>query len=83
MSVRSTFQIILGSLKNYLMKNYERKRPKHEPTYSKFYLARHISKCMMRADALNLHVYPVRTEMTATKQITASHVCYTNKRKLK
>ena len=30
---------------------------------------------MMRADALNSHVYPVGTEMTATKQILILHVC--------
>ena len=29
---------------------------------------------MMRADALNSHIYPVRTEMTGTKQIPISHV---------
>ena len=34
---------------------------------------------MMRYDALNLHVYPVRTEMTDTKQIPISHVCSTDK----
>ena len=30
---------------------------------------------MIRSDALNLHVYLVRTEMTVTKQILISHVC--------
>ena len=55
--------------------SYERKRPKNEPIDSYFYLARQLAKCMMRADALNLHVCPVRTEMTATKQIPTSHVC--------
>ena len=38
---------------------------------------------MMRADVLNSHVYPVRTEMTATKQIPTLHVCSTDKSKLK
>ena len=38
---------------------------------------------MMRADALKLHVYPVRTEMTATKQIPILHVFSTYKSKLK
>ena len=38
---------------------------------------------MMRADALNLHVYPVRTEITATKQIPVLHVCSTDDMKLK
>ena len=39
--------------------------PKHEPTHSYFYPARQLLKCMMRDDALNLHVYPVKTEITA------------------
>ena len=42
----------------------------HEPTDSYFYLAIKLMKCMMRADALNSHVYPLRTEMTAL----SSHV---------
>ena len=37
---------------------------------------------MMRSDALNLHVYPVRTEITDTKQIPISHVCSTEKSEL-
>ena len=56
-------------------KAYVRKRPKHEPTESYFYLARQIDKCMTRADAFNLNVDPVITEMTGMKQITISHVC--------
>ena len=50
---------------------YDNKRPKHEPTDSYFYLARQISKCMMRADALNSHIYSVITEMTAL----SLHIC--------
>ena len=38
---------------------------------------------MMIADALNLYNYPVRTDMTATKQILTSHVFSTDKSKLK
>ena len=38
---------------------------------------------MMRADDLNFHGYPVRTEMTATKQIPTSRVFSTNEIKLK
>ena len=45
---------------------YEKKRPKHEPTDSYFYLARQLAKCMMRADALNWHGYRSYTEMNAT-----------------
>ena len=55
--------------------SYEKKRPKYEPTDRYFYLARQIAKCMMRADAINSHVYPVRTEMTAP----SLHVCSTDK----
>ena len=54
---------------------YEKKSPKHEPTDSYFYLARQLVKCMMRSDAFNSHVYPVRTEITALY----SHVCCTDK----
>ena len=46
--------------------SYEKKRPKHEPNDIYFYLERHISKCMMRDDALNSKFYSVRMEMTAT-----------------
>ena len=37
---------------------------------------------MTRDHALNLENYPVRMEMTATKQILTSHVCSTDKSKL-
>ena len=42
-------------------KSYERRRTKHDPTDSYFYLSRQLVKCMVRADALNSHVNPVRT----------------------
>ena len=51
---------IIREFENFPYESYERKRPKHEPTDSYFYLARQFSKCKMRADALNSHVYPVR-----------------------
>ena len=38
---------------------------------------------MMRADALNSHVYPVIKKMPGTKQIMTSHVYSTEKSKLK
>ena len=38
---------------------------------------------MIRTDALNLDNYPVRTKMTATKQILKSHVCSMEERKFK
>ena len=37
----------------------------------------------MRADALNLNGYPVRTEMTAMKHILSPHACFTYKSELK
>ena len=43
----------------------DNKRPKHEPYYRYFYLARYLVKCMMRSDTLNWHNYGSYTEMTA------------------
>ena len=62
---------------------YEKKRPKHKPTDSYFYPERHLSNCMMRSDALNLHVYPVRTQMNGTQNILTSNVYSKYKSKLK
>ena len=47
--------------------SYERKRPKHKPTDSYFCLARHLARCMIRADTLKSYKYPVRTNMTGSK----------------
>ena len=55
-------------------KYHVRNRPNYEPTDSYFYLARHLANCMMRANAFNLHVDPVRTEMTGIQQILISYV---------
>ena len=44
---------------------YEKKRPKHEPSDSYLYLARHLVKCMMRSNNLNCHYHGGYTEMTA------------------
>ena len=46
-----------------LHKGSVRRRNKHEPTGSYLYLARQLSKCMMKSYAFDLHIYPVRTEM--------------------
>ena len=43
----------------------KKKRPKHEPTDSYFYLARQLAKCMLRYDTLNWYDYGRYTEMTA------------------
>ena len=68
---------IIKEFEKLTNESYEKKRPKHEPTDSYFYPARQLAKCMMRSDALNLHVYPVRTEMTAP----SLHVCSTDEDK--
>ena len=49
---------------------YERKRHKHDPTDNCFDLEIQLVECMMRVDALNSNIYPIRTEMTAL----SSHV---------
>ena len=66
---------IIREFENVPYKSYESRRPKNEPTYNYFYPARHLVKCMIRADALNSHVYSLRTEITGTKHIPISHVC--------
>ena len=55
-------------------KVYVRRRPKHKSTDGYFYLAIQIAKCMMRSDALNFHVDPVRIETTGTQHIIISYV---------
>ena len=44
---------------------YEKKRPKHEPTDSYFYLSIQLAKCMMISDTLNWHNYGGYTEMNS------------------
>ena len=74
---------IIKEFEKFPYNGYVWKRPKHEPTDSYFYLSIHISKCTMISDALNLHVYPVRTEMTGMQRILISHVCGLNESELK
>ena len=69
---------IIRNFENISYKGYERKRPKHEPTGSYFYLARQIVKCMMRSDLLKPDNCPVRMLMTDTQQIPISHICSTD-----
>ena len=64
-------------LDKLIYKSYERRRPKHEPTDTYFYLARPLTNCMTRYDNLNLHGYLVRTENTATTHIPISYFCST------
>ena len=66
---------IIKKFEKFPCTGYVRKRPKHELTDSYFYPARQFAKCMMRADAFNLHVDHVSMEMTGMQQILISHVC--------
>ena len=66
---------VIKKFENLPYMSYERRRPIHEPTNSYFYLSILLAKCMMRADAIKLHVYPIRTEMNITKNIPILHVC--------
>ena len=63
--------------------SYERRRPKHMPTGSYFYLSGQLAKCMMISDALNSDNYPVRTETAGAKQNPISQVCSADDNKLK
>ena len=70
---------IIREFEKLSYKSYERRRSKHEPTDTYFYLAIQLAKCMMRADTLNFHVYPVRMEMTGTNHILILQDCSTDK----
>ena len=65
---------VIKKFENLSYKGYVRKRPKHEPTASYCYQSIHIDKFMMRADALNLQIDPVRTGMTGMQQIPILNV---------
>ena len=58
---------IIREFENLSYNSYDRRRTKHDPTDSYFYLARQLETCMMRYDDLNSNVYPIITEMTGTK----------------
>ena len=74
---------IIREFEELSYKGYERRRPKHDPTDSYFYLARQLENCMIRSDSLNLHVYPVRTESTTNSEAKILHVCNSKKSELK
>ena len=65
---------IIREFENLPCKSYEKRRPNHEPTDSYFYLSIQLANFLMRGDALSSKIYPVRTEMTGTKQIAILHV---------
>ena len=73
----------IKKFENFPYKGYVRKRPKHEPTESYFYLARQLAKCMMIFYALNWNIDTVRTEITGTQQIPITHICSMDKSKSK
>ena len=73
----------IKAIKKLSYNGYVRKRPKHKPTDSYFYLSRHLLKCTIRYDTFNSHVDPVITEMTGTQQILIFHVCDSYKSKSK
>ena len=58
---------IIREFEKLSYESYERNRPKHEPMDSYYYLSIYIENFMVRADSLDLHVYPVRKKKTATK----------------
>ena len=66
---------IINEFEKLPYKGYVRKRTKHEPTESYFYLARQLEKCTMIADYLNSYVDPARMEMTSMQIFPISHVC--------
>ena len=73
------FSDIITEFEKLSYNGYVQKSPKHEPTYSYFYLPRHLSKCSMITDAFNLHIDSVKTETIGTQHITILHVCYLDK----
>ena len=79
-SMKDLSKIIRG-VEKLPYKRYERRRSKHDTTDSYFYLAIHIVKCIMRSGAINLHIYPIRTEMTGMQQLPVFDDCSTYKSK--
>ena len=64
-------------------KGYDKKRPKHEPTDSYFYLARHLAKCIMRTDFLNSDNDPIRNKIIGLQHILVPHFWSIDKSKSK
>ena len=81
---------IIREFEDFPYEGYMRKRSKHMPNDSYFYLERHLSVCMMR---FSISVGPVTTQMTNTQNMNNSdmsmqnipnlHVCSSDKRKSK
>ena len=60
------FSKIIKEFERLPYEGYVRKRLKYKPNDSYFYLSIQLDKCTMSADAFNLHIDPVGTEMTGT-----------------
>ena len=90
---------IIREFEEFEKLSYEKKRTKHEPTDSYFYLARQLVMCVMRSDNLNWYNHGGYMKMTAlylnvnvmneseSKCSILSekllHICSTNKNKSK
>ena len=79
--IKKDLSKIIKEFKKLPYKSYERRRPKHNPNDSYFYLERQVKNCMMRGNTLNLHVSHVITEITGKQQILISQVCSSYKSK--
>ena len=67
---------------------YVRKRPKHIPTNSYFYLVIHLEKCMMRnlrgpLITQNISTQKMNNYNTSTQKMSNSHVCSKDERESK
>ena len=69
-SLKNIYRII-KEFEKLPYEGYVQKRFKHLPTDIQFYLAIQLAKCMMR---LNLHIGPVRTQMTTTQDMNNSEM---------
>ena len=62
---KKDFSKIIREFEKFQKLPSEKKRPKHEPIDSYFYLSRQLAKCIMGADTLNWQDYGVYKEMNA------------------
>ena len=56
---------IIREFEKFEKSPYDKKRPKHKPTGSYFYLSIHLAKCMMISNTHNWHDYFGYTKMTS------------------
>ena len=73
-SLKDIYDIIKG-FEDLTYDGYVRKRSKHVPTDSYFYLSRQLAKCTMR---FNMPIGPVRTQMTNTQNMNNSEMSMQN-----